>query len=58
MALFGWTTTKQAGIYTRKANRAKLEGEAAALLQGRKGNESVPLFPAAASSGTIRGKTP
>jgi integrase len=54
MALFGWTSTKQAGLYTRKANRVRLEAEAAPLLQGRKGNESVPLFPVVASGGTIR----
>ena len=28
MAAFGWTTTKQAGHYTRKANRAQLAGNA------------------------------
>jgi integrase len=56
MALFGWASTKQAALYTRKANRARLEGEAAALLQGPRGNESVPLFPAVASGGTIRRK--
>jgi integrase len=56
MALFGWTTTKQAAIYTRKANRARLEGEAARFLEARNGNESVPLFPLAESGGTIRPK--
>src|SRR5215475_11320903 len=33
MALFGWTTAKQAALYTKKINRAKLEKEAAILLQ-------------------------
>jgi integrase len=33
MALFGWTTTKQAAIYTKKANRARLEEGAASLLE-------------------------
>ena len=56
MALFGWTTLDQAELYTRKANRAKLEGDAATLLQGLIGNKSVPLSPALASSGTLRGK--
>jgi hypothetical protein len=56
MALFGWASTKQAAIYTRKANRARLEGEAAVLLHGPRGNESVPLFPMVASGGTIRRK--
>jgi integrase len=56
MALFGWASTKQAAIYTRKANRTRLEAEAAPLLQVRKENESVPLFPVAASSGTTATK--
>jgi len=56
MALFGWTTSKQAAVYTRKANRARLEADAAALLQGHIGNESVPLFPVVTSGGTIKPK--
>lgn len=39
MALFGWESPKQAAHYTRKANRALLEADAAALLQ----NKIVPL---------------
>jgi len=54
MALFGWASTKQAALYTKKVSRARLESEAAPLLQGRKGNESVPLSPVIASGGTIR----
>jgi integrase len=57
MALFGWATTKQAAIYTRKANRTKLESEAARLLEAQTSNTSVPLFPAMASGGTIRPKS-
>lgn len=45
MALFGWTSTKQAALYTRKASRAKLEAGAAPLLQAHLGNESVPRLP-------------
>jgi integrase len=56
MALFGWASTKQAAVYTRKANRAQPEAEAVPLLQGRVGNKSVPLFPATTAGGTIRGK--
>jgi integrase len=56
MALFGWTTSKQAAIYTRKANRARLEADAAALLRGPKENEDAPPFPVVASGGTIRPK--
>jgi integrase len=58
MALFGWTNPQQAAVYTKKANRAKLEAQAAALLQGRTGNKSVPLFAAVASGGTKGAKKP
>jgi integrase len=58
MALFGWKNPQQAALYTKKANRAKLEAAAAPLLEARNGNESVPLFPAVASGGTIRTKKP
>ena len=57
MALFGWASTKQAALYTRKARRAKLEAEAAPLLAGQKENKTVPLFPLVASGGTKKGKT-
>jgi len=52
MALFGWTNPQQAAVYTKKANRAKLEAQAAALLQAQISNKSAPLFPAVASGGT------
>ena len=58
MALFGWTSTKQAALYTRNASRAKLEAAAVPLLKERKGAEGVPLFPMAASGGTNRAKLP
>ena len=54
MALFGWTNPQQAAVYTKKANRARLEAAAAPLLEGRNGNKSVPLFPAVSSGGTTR----
>jgi integrase len=54
MALFGWTNPQQAAVYTKKANRARLEAAAASLLEGRNGNKSVPLFPEVAAGGTIR----
>lgn len=41
MALYGWTSPKQAAHYTRRADRQRLEAEAAALLQ----NKIVPLSP-------------
>jgi integrase len=57
MALFGWTSTKQVELYTRKANRSKLEMNAAPLLlKGQTANKSVPLFSTVDSHGTIRAK--
>ena len=44
MALFGWTNPQQAAIYTKKANRAKLEAQAAVLLHPQSSNKSVPTF--------------
>jgi hypothetical protein len=55
MALFGWANPQQAAIYTRKANRAKLEAQAARL-QEQISNKSVPFLPAMAFRGTIRPK--
>src|SRR5713226_7248649 len=37
MALFGWSSPQQAALYTKKANRAKLEAAAAPLLEARNG---------------------
>jgi integrase len=71
MALFGWTSPQQAAVYTKKANRAKLEAAAAPLLQGqnsnkrgdpitamteRGGNESVQPLSRVASGWTIGAK--
>lgn len=43
MALFGWTDARQAGVYTRKARRGKLAGEAARMLEkGQDGNSLSP----------------
>jgi integrase len=62
MALFGWSTTKQAALYTKGANRARLEAGAAPLLARvpteHSGNEIVPLFRAVGAGGTIRSKKP
>jgi len=52
MALFGWASTKQAALYTRKASRTKLEAEAAPMLTGQNGNKPSHLIPVVASSGT------
>jgi integrase len=58
MALFGWSSSKLAGLYTRKANRAKLEAGAAPLLMRAEPtvNKSVPLSPVTSVDGTIRAK--
>jgi hypothetical protein len=70
MALFGWSSTKQAGVYTKKANRVKLEAVAAlSLLRQAELNparsvnrkaaisgKSAPDFPVVEPSGTIRAK--
>jgi hypothetical protein len=51
MALFGWSNPQQGAGHTKKANRAKLEAQAAALLQAQTSNKSVPLFAAMAYGG-------
>jgi hypothetical protein len=57
MALFGWSSTKQAALYTRNASRRRLEAAAAPLLmQGQNGNESVQLSQPVASSWTLKDK--
>ena len=33
MALFGWTTPRQAAVYMKKVNRARFEASAAPLLE-------------------------
>jgi integrase len=49
MALFGWKTAKQAGVYTRKADRAKLATSAANKL--RAGTSiPAPLYSGAGAS--------
>ena len=61
MALFGWANPKQAALYTKKANRAKLEAAAAPLLDARSSNaaaerdsnKSVPLFAGVPAGGTV-----
>ena len=46
MAMFGWTDPRQAGLYTRKASRWKLAGEAARMLgEGQDGNILSPHLP-------------
>src|SRR5246127_3117331 len=45
MALFGWANPKQAALYTKKANRAKLEAAAAPLLDARSSNAAAQAIP-------------
>lgn len=53
MAIFGWTTLKQAEVYTRAASQKRLAGGAMALLsRGQSENESVPLSGVVEAGGT------
>jgi hypothetical protein len=57
MAIYGWSSPKQAALYTKKANLDKLAaGAMHLLLPGQTENESVPPARAMASGGTITGK--
>jgi hypothetical protein len=61
MAIFGWSSSKLAGLYTRKANRMRLEAGAAPLLMRAvtvqpTGNEIGPPSAVPASSGPIKAK--
>ena len=53
MAIYGWESPKQAAIYTRKADRKRLAGDAMHLVVPA---ESVPLSAVVRSGGTIKGK--
>jgi integrase len=53
MAIFGWTTRKDAARYTRAARQKVLAASGMKLLTlDQKPNESVPLFPTPADGGT------
>jgi len=52
MALFGWSNPQQAAVYTKKANRAKLESQAAPLLQGQNRNSDLGSAVPAPLTGT------
>ncbi|MBJ6986895.1 site-specific integrase [Devosia sp. MC521] len=54
MAIFGWTTAAQAGLYTKSANRAKLAEQGAALLVI---DEHEPGTSIPAPSNPVRGKS-
>lgn len=56
MAMWGWTDPRQAGVYTRKANKGKLAAEASRMLgEGQDGNILSPhLSPAAPHLGKSR----
>jgi len=60
-AVFGWDTLKNPDLYTRKANRAKVEASAIAYLDRENTSETndadtVALLPAMASGATNRAK--
>jgi hypothetical protein len=54
MALFGWSSSKLAALYTRKANRAKLgAGETPLLMRSEPtSNENVPPLKPVQSGGS------
>jgi integrase len=59
-AMFGWEASKQAELYTRKANRMRMEAEAANLLlragdQERAANNFLPLLSSDESGGRKSG---
>ena len=57
MAIYGWESPKQAAIYTRKADRKRLAGDAMHLLiPDQTENESVPLSKVVSKGGAIGGK--
>ncbi len=57
MAIYGWTSPKQAALYTRAASRKRLTADAMPLVDpDYTANESVPPDRALASGGTIRSK--
>ncbi len=53
MAMYGWASPKQAALYTRKANRKRLAGDAMHLVVP---DDIVPLPGVASASGTNSGK--
>lgn len=53
MAMFGWTDAKQAGVYTRRAQRAVLAGQAGRLLIVDEDATSIPA-PAGAGPRTLK----
>ncbi len=57
MAIYGWESPKQAAIYTRKADRKRLAGDAMHLLiPDQTENESVPRSKVVSKGGAIGGK--
>ena len=57
MAIYGWSDPKMAALYTRKANRKRLAGDAAHLMVPRQTeNETVPLSGSVEDGGTNSAK--
>ena len=58
MAIFGWTTLKQAELYTRKADMKRpADAYMESIVPERKVDNGVPLLEAVAASGTNRAKS-
>ena len=59
MAIFGWSTMKEAARYTRAARQKVLAASAMGLLiADQKPNKTVPLLPAPQESGTKENANP
>ena len=57
MAIYGWSSPKQAALYTRAADRKRLANDAMAMVDpDYSENESVPPESAVEASGTMKGK--
>ena len=59
MATFGWTSAKQAQLFTKKANRKRLAGSGAAKIRigkGENANEILPPRPGEADERVISAK--
>ena len=57
VGIYGWSSPKQAALYTRAADRKRLANDAMAMVDpDYSENESVPPESAVEASGTMKGK--
>jgi hypothetical protein len=54
MALRGWQSPKQAALYTKKVNHARLEASGAQFLRVRKDDKKIPLSTPITLSGSTK----